>query len=149
MTIKPTSCTHRRRVSPARFSFCWWRHNRLLMTSQWPDNCDAITWIVISNSLDIDFIHGDIHDRSCKKMSYTSLMPDRSEVPYIRIITIIPIYRLVSVFCDHRETFTIHKRCKWYPETQQWTCNVHLLIGTKIHSRLIETGRSMWIPELS
>ena len=37
------------------------------MTSQWPDNCDAITWIVISNSLDIDFIHGDIHGRSCKK----------------------------------------------------------------------------------
>ena len=47
--------------------FCWWRHNRLLMTSQWPGNCDAITWIVISNSLDIDFIHGDIHGRSCKK----------------------------------------------------------------------------------
>ena len=40
------------------------RHNRLLMTSQWPDNCDAITWIVITNSLDIVFIHGDIHDRS-------------------------------------------------------------------------------------
>ena len=47
----------------------------LLMTSQsvaddatqWPDNWDAITWIVIFNSLGIDFIHGDIHDRSCKK----------------------------------------------------------------------------------
>ena len=55
------------RVLPALFSFCWWRQNRLLMTSQWPDNCDAITWIVIANSLDIDFIHGDVHDRSCKK----------------------------------------------------------------------------------
>ena len=52
------------RVSLARFSFCWWRHNRLLMTSQWPDNCDAITWIVTPYSLDIDFIHGDIHGRS-------------------------------------------------------------------------------------
>ena len=30
-------------------------HNRLLMTSQWPDNCDAITRIAIYNSLDIDF----------------------------------------------------------------------------------------------
>ena len=50
-----------------RFLFCWWRHNRLPMTSQWPDNCDAITWKVISNSIDIDFIHGDSHDRSCKK----------------------------------------------------------------------------------
>ena len=38
----------------------------LLMTSQWPDKCDAITWIVISNSLDIDF-HGNIHGRSYKE----------------------------------------------------------------------------------
>ena len=43
----------------------------LLMTSQsiaddvtMTKNCDAITWIMISNSLDIDFVHG----RSCKKM---------------------------------------------------------------------------------
>ena len=67
MKIKTTIFTHRPRVSLARFSFCWWRHNQLLMTSQWPDNCDMITWIMISNSLDIDFIHGDIHGRSCKK----------------------------------------------------------------------------------
>ena len=65
---KTTIFTHRPRVSLARFSFCWWRHNRLLMTSHWPDNCDAITWIVISKSLDFDFIHGDIHGRSCKKL---------------------------------------------------------------------------------
>ena len=65
--IHGRSFTHRPRVSLAGFSFCWWRYNRLLMTSQWPDNCDAITWTVISNSLDIDFIHGDIHSRSCKK----------------------------------------------------------------------------------
>ena len=66
MTINTKSFTHRPRDSLARFSFCWWRHNRLLMTSQWPDNCDAITWIMISDSLDIDFIHGDIHGRLCK-----------------------------------------------------------------------------------
>ena len=48
--------------------FCWWRHNRVAMTSQWPENCDANTWQVISNPLDIDFIHGDIHSRSCKKL---------------------------------------------------------------------------------
>ena len=58
MTIKTTILTCRPRVSLARFSFCWWRHSRLLMTSQWPDNCDAIAWIMISNSLDIAFIHG-------------------------------------------------------------------------------------------
>ena len=27
-------------------------------------------WILISNSLDIDFIHGDIHGRACKKPSF-------------------------------------------------------------------------------
>ena len=60
--------THHPRVSLTRFSFCWWRQNRLLMMSQWPDNCDAITWIVISNLLDVDFINGDIHGSSCKKI---------------------------------------------------------------------------------
>ena len=40
---------------PARFMLCCWRHNRLAMTSQWPDKCDANTWQVKSNSLDIDF----------------------------------------------------------------------------------------------
>ena len=47
VTIKMTIFTHHPCVSLTRFSFCWWRHNRLLMTSQWPDNCDAITWIVL------------------------------------------------------------------------------------------------------
>ena len=40
---------------------------QLLMKSQWPDNRDTITWIMISNSLHIDFIYGDIQGRSCKK----------------------------------------------------------------------------------
>ena len=70
MTIKATIFTHHPRVSFARFLFRWWRHNRLLMTSQWPDNCEATTWIMITNSLAIDFIHGDIHGRSCKKSIY-------------------------------------------------------------------------------
>ena len=56
----------RPRVSLARFTFFFWCHNRLLMMSQWPDNCDAITWIVIFNSLDIEFIQGDIHGQSCE-----------------------------------------------------------------------------------
>ena len=70
MAIKITIFTYRHRVSFPGFSFCWCRHNRLLMTSQWPDNCDTITSIVISNSLDIDFIYGDIHGQSCKKTCY-------------------------------------------------------------------------------
>ena len=71
MTIKTKSFTHHPHVSLAWFSFCWWRHNRLLMTSQWPDNCDEITWIMISNSLDINFIHVDIYSRSCKKFHFS------------------------------------------------------------------------------
>ena len=68
MTIKTTIFKHRPRVSLTRFSFCWC-YNRLLMTSQWPDNYGAITWIVISNWLDFDFIHGDVHGRSRNNLS--------------------------------------------------------------------------------
>ena len=75
MTLNTRIFTHRPRVSLARFTFCWWRHNRLAMTSQWPDNCDANTWQVISNSLDIDFIRGDIHGRSCKKYTIMHGLP--------------------------------------------------------------------------
>ena len=74
MTIKTTMFTHRPRVSLIQFSFCWWRHNQLLMTSQWPHNCDAIAWIMIFNSLEIDFIHGDIHGRSCKNITHCILI---------------------------------------------------------------------------
>ena len=72
MMIKMTIFTHHPHVSVAQFSFCWWCHNRLLMTSQWPDNCGGITWIIISNWLDIDFIHHDIHSWSCKKLYSSS-----------------------------------------------------------------------------
>ena len=63
----PERCTATREINTkVTLESCWWRHNRLAITSQWPDNCDASTWQVISNSLDIDFIHSDIHGRSCK-----------------------------------------------------------------------------------
>ena len=63
MTLKTRIFTHHPHVSLARLTFCWWRHNRLAMTSRWQDHCDTNTWQVISNSFDIDFIHGDIHGR--------------------------------------------------------------------------------------
>ena len=78
---KTTIFTHRPRVSLAQFSFCWWRHKQLLITSRWPDHCDEITWIMISNSLDIDFIHGDIHDRSRKNAK--SLMTEIHDIPTV------------------------------------------------------------------
>ena len=51
MMIKTMIFTHHLCVSLIRLTFCWWCHNRLLMMSQWPDCCVAITWIMISNSL--------------------------------------------------------------------------------------------------
>ena len=68
--IKTTICTQLPCVILAQFSFCWWRRNQLPMTLQWPDNCDAITWIVISSSIDVGFIHGDIHGRLRKQSPY-------------------------------------------------------------------------------
>ena len=68
MTIKRTIFTHRLRVSLAQFLFCWWRQSWCLMTPQWSDNYDASTWKVISRSLYKDFIQGDIHGRSWKKI---------------------------------------------------------------------------------
>ena len=67
MTIETTIFTHGPVVSLARFTFSSWRHIRLL-TSQWPDNSEATTRIMISDSLDIDFIHDDVHGRSCNNV---------------------------------------------------------------------------------
>ena len=71
-----TVFTHRPCVSLARFTYCWWRHNRFLMRSQWPDNCDAIMWTVISNSSDINFVHSDIHDQLRKTLQNPRVLCD-------------------------------------------------------------------------
>ena len=68
MMRKTRIFTHRPRVPLPWFTFCWWCYNRLLMTSRWPDDCDAFPWKVVSNSSDINFIHGNMHGRSCKKL---------------------------------------------------------------------------------
>ena len=47
-----------------------WRHN---------DHCDADTWQVISNPLDIDFIHGDIHGGRVRKPN----IPWENELRYV------------------------------------------------------------------
>ena len=43
MTLKTIFTCHPH-VSLTRITFCLCRHNRLLMTLQWPDNCDSSTW---------------------------------------------------------------------------------------------------------
>ena len=87
MMIETPIFTRHPSVSLARFSICWWRHNRLLMTSHWPGNCDASTWIVLSNELDID-IHDDIHGRSCKKDLLWKLLDRRDDFAhYIYMVT--------------------------------------------------------------
>ena len=104
MTLKTRIFTHHPRISLARFTFCWWRHNRLAMTSQWPDNCDANTWQVISNLLDIDFIHGDIHGRSCKNIGFCpkSQMFLREPSP-MSVLNLIKLTRKLRdlFFCCH------------------------------------------------
>ena len=99
---KTTILTHRPRVSLAQFSFCWWRHNQLQMASQWPDDCDKITWTMISNSLYIDFIQGDIHGRSCTKHVYLFLVNRfvvvKSLRYHFRLLAIVHyIYRVIVI----------------------------------------------------
>ena len=51
----------------------WWRHKCTMGCN----NCEALTRKARYNSLDIDFIHGHIHDRSCKKHPYSmGLLPN-------------------------------------------------------------------------
>ena len=91
---------------------CWWRHDWLLMTSQWPNNCDSITWIVISNSLDIDFIHGDIHGdihgRPCKKEVFSCPTPTPPpSALFIRALLLLLLTRTMPVITivQHACTF--------------------------------------------
>ena len=60
---------HGLRVSLTLFILCWWRHDWLLSALQlWYKHVK-----VISNSLDIDFIHGNIHGRSCSEYLFTDI----------------------------------------------------------------------------
>ena len=74
--------------------------NRLLMASLWPDNCHAITWIVISKSLDIDYVHGDIQGRLCKNYPF----PNGATVE---------VWKWVSNFISHFIMHVITCICPW------------------------------------
>ena len=68
--------------------------DHVTMTRQlWREHVKAI-----SNSLDIDFIHGDIHGRSCKKTNYSTACYN------MRIYNILYFY--IGMFC----TDTCHKQ---------------------------------------
>ena len=82
---KTTIFTHRPRISFARFTFYWWHHNRLLMTSQWPDSYDASTWHMISNSIDIGFIYANIHDQSRKRLTFFPECPIQGKYLFVDI----------------------------------------------------------------
>ena len=113
---KTTIFTLRPRVLLARSSFCWWHHNGLLMTSQWLDNCYAITWIVISNSLDIDYIHGDIHDRSCKKLACRIVYTSHFQCGFVVIGSI------VGLALEYRDKIDIY----WTTTTKKHNMNVSI-----------------------
>ena len=113
------------------------------MTSQWPDNCDAITWKVISNSLDIDFIHGDIHGRSCKNLSYfivrsTMKSLDSSEQELLDILSKVgtpglasgvptDILKMSTRSPRIRSTYTYTRGGYAHPKDQGTT---HILLGS-------------------
>ena len=103
--------THHPRVSLARFTFCWWRHNLLAMMSQWPDNCDDNTWQVISNSLDIDFIHSDIQVQSCKNN----------------------LSSLTSLAMVPKQIYKYHCFCDIGDESNSWTCDIKLTYCSHKH----------------
>ena len=70
---------------------CWWRHNNQ----------------TISNSLDIDFIHGDIHGRSCKKWWLHIVTSDQTHIDFLKNI--------------HKCT----KKCSG--KEIKWQCQFHIL----------------------
>ena len=125
MTIKTTIFTHRPCVSPARFSFFWWRHTRLLMTSQRPDKCAAITWIVIYNSLDIEYIHGDIHGRSWKK--YKTHSADEFASVMLSWNRNMPFYS-ISLYDSHRPWFSSNDDHRWWGQNC-WPINTDSLLN--------------------
>ena len=92
--------THNPRVSLARITFCWWRHKWSAMTSHWPDNRDANAWQLIFNPLDIEFIHGDIHGRSCKNLCYPIIiinLPQQPTYPWVSLGLKTHIFALVWI----------------------------------------------------
>ena len=67
--------THQHCASLALFKFCWWHHNWLCNTSDdiTIDLANRLGKVIndrkkISNLLDINFIHDNIHSLSCKKL---------------------------------------------------------------------------------
>ena len=76
----------------------WWCHN-------WLGICDAHMWKVISNSLDIDFIHRNIHGRFCKKKSYIQ--------PHL-------VYGIPLYWCSHRRILTWSKGWELCHKVNYW-----------------------------
>ena len=93
----------------------------IVITSQWTDNCDAITRIVISNSLDIDFIHGNIHGLSCKKTPYTQrkcqIYRKISNISHTKSLKFKQVFLVASCCClcpDHwSQVLGREWRCSW------------------------------------
>ena len=88
MMIKMTILTDRPRVSLAMFSFWWWCHNQLLMMSQWPDNCDTITSIVIFKSF-ISILFTAIFTAGRVRNCSLALS---HEYQYVRILNILTLH---------------------------------------------------------
>ena len=124
----------------ARFSFCWWHRNRLMMTSQWPAICDAITRIVISNSLDVDFIHGDIHGRWCKNASFSFPQLDKNN-PWLNLMR--PFGPEWNVPSDVRKS--LRQKIWKYSATMALKLTYILAAITVCHPCLLKAEMGYWL----
>ena len=88
------------------------------MTSQLPEYCDANTWRVISNSLDINFIPGDIHGQSSRNhYSLVTTTPHNALRLEIELQNLVfPLFmkyfykhlrsvQVMCIFCEKRSTY--------------------------------------------
>ena len=73
MMIKTMTFTHWPPVSLTWFTFCWWHHKWFLMMHMLK---------AISNTLDTNFIHENIHGLPCKKIFILSYKINQVHIPY-------------------------------------------------------------------
>ena len=115
---RKTIYTHQHRASLVLFTF-WWCHNWLCNSGDDVTNDLVIVtraWKLISNSLDIVLIHGDIHDRSCKNHQF-------------------PNFKLVQLMSSGKSRRSGCKHCN--DNCKKWKSKIdkcHMLRTTSIHT---------------
>ena len=124
--------THHPHVSLTWFTFCWWCHNRLHMTSQWPDNYDASTCKAISNLLYMDFIHCDIHGLLCKKFVISDPVNYNEKWKYHNIRCQFPFgvrsySTALNIWC--KSCVMLWNIMRWVCRVMKWCAFIEQVVG--------------------